>query len=139
MAIIMKAMCDRAAMMVKAVGPRLLRAGCVQMFLARAVDRLYSGTSLQLPSIDLRNAGSNLRRPEGHDERHFSTSFHRQRRGRLDASPDWLTGPCADRLANQIDQDHRRLSGRRADRFVCPHLRRVYPGPDRPERDRGEP
>src|SRR5215468_11239991 len=75
----------------------------------------------------------------GQDERHFTTSFHRQPRGLIRHPADRLFGSCAaDRLAEQADQNHRRLSRRRADRFVLADLWRLYPLRDRSERDRRE-
>jgi hypothetical protein len=46
MAMIMRAMCDRAGLMVKTIR---WGGGCVHMFLAEAADRLYPETSRGIP------------------------------------------------------------------------------------------
>ena len=43
----------------------------------------------------------NKHRLEGYDERDFTTSFYRQRGGRLGDPADRVFSPCADRLANR--------------------------------------
>ena len=52
--------------------------------------------------MDRRNAGLRLRRRRNNNERHFTTSFHWQRRGRIGDPADRVFSPCAaDRLANR--------------------------------------
>ena len=67
------------------------------MFLAQAVDRSTLESARKSHSRICRKSTG----PEGYDERHFTTSFHRHRRGRFGDPADRVFGPCADRLANQ--------------------------------------
>jgi len=136
-------MCDRAAPVVKP------RARIISLHEMKASARNPRQTPMR-PNVRANEAAPSysavgnlqcairIARKE-RDEHDYTTRFHRQRGSRLGDPTDRVVGPCAGhRLAQSHDQDHRRLSRRRADRPVRTHLWRAHPRRDRSERDGGE-